>query len=91
MFAKTLMTVALLGLAAPAMAQGVSQGHNQLAHELGVNPSQFTSVELIQLDTAKRSNDQELWNRIIGQEPGVTRGANTPTTMIVPDYADNAG
>ncbi|OWJ78901.1 hypothetical protein [Haematobacter genomosp. 1] len=88
MLAKTIMTVALLGLAAPVAAQSVNPGKAQMAAELGVNPSDFTLIELIQLDTAKRNHDSQLWNRIMDREAGVTRNANTPTALMVPGYAD---
>lgn len=84
MFAKALLTVALFGLAAPVMAQGVNPGKAQLATELGVNPQEFTTNELVQLDAAKRANDQERWNLIINHDPMVTRGGVTPNTLSVP-------
>lgn len=88
MLAKTIMTVALLGLAAPAIAGSVTPGKAQMAAELGVNPSEFTLIELIQLDTARRNHDAQLWNRIMDREVGVTRDANTPTGLMMPGYAD---
>lgn len=89
MFAKTLMTVALLGLAAPVMAADTNAGKAQLAAQLGVNPAQFTVNELVQLDSAKRHNDHERVDLILNHDASVTRGANTPTAIAVPDYAND--
>ncbi|KFI27015.1 hypothetical protein CN97_02110 [Haematobacter massiliensis] len=89
MFAKSMLAVALLGLAAPVMAQGVNPGKAQLAQQLGVNPTEFSLNELVQLDNAKRNNDHERINLILSHDAMVTRGANTPTALIVPDYVDD--
>ena len=89
MFAKSILAVALLGLAAPVMAQGVNPGKAQLAQQLGVNPTEFSVDELVQLDNAKRHNDHERVDLILNHDAMVTRGANTPTALIVPDYADD--
>ncbi|KFI27303.1 hypothetical protein CG51_11040 [Haematobacter missouriensis] len=89
MFAKTIMTVALLGLAAPVMAQGVNAGKAQLAAELGVDPTRFSTNELIQLDSAKRHNDTERMELILNHDASVTRGAQNPTAIAVPDYAND--
>lgn len=75
---KTVTFAVLISAAAigAAAANTAGSGKDQLARSLGVDASQFTVAQLVQLNEAKRANDAEAWNFIISQAAGAVSASD---------------
>ena len=68
--------IALSVFAGAATAQSVNPGKQQLADELGVEVTDFTTAQLITLEGAVRENDDEMIRFILSKAGGVTARAD---------------
>ena len=85
MIGKSALSIALVALAVPAMAQGVNPGQAQLAALLGVDAAAYSLSELIQLHTAKVDGDTNAYDFILNHGNAVTRGGSASHIEIAPD------
>jgi hypothetical protein len=76
MFVKSTLAALAVTLAVP-FAGAASAGNDQLAKIAGVEAGIYTTAELIQIDQARKSNNDELLNYIISGENRVSRNATS--------------
>lgn len=76
MFVKSTLSALALAVALP-FAGAASAENDQLAKIAGVEPGVYTTAELIQIDNARKANDNERLNFYISGDNRVSRNATT--------------
>lgn len=75
MFVKTTLSALALAVALP-FAGAANAGNDQLAKIAGVEPGVYTTAELIQIDRARKDNDDQRLNYYLSGENRVSRASS---------------
>lgn len=79
MFVKSTLPALVLAVALPFSGVAFA-GDDQLAKLAGVEPGIYTTAELIQIDQARKSNDDEALKYYLSGENRVSRASSTSST-----------